>query len=501
MTHSRQAAVFRKAPGQTLDDGAFLRTGRGSGAASVRAATEPRRRPSAVPTVPRGQAPEPSPALVDQVLRRPGSPLDAGTRSLMERRLGADFGHVRVHADERAAASAHALGAEAYTVGGSIVFASRRYAPDREEGRELLAHELVHTIQQDTGQQDTGQQDTGQQNPGQQDARGPAASGRGLGVEPQDSAAEGEARRIAAATRAGGPPPAAPGTRRAAPGIAPSRVPAGTIQCQQAPGRYRITQSTPLRELSTHAERFLLPSGTEVEVRDKGNRESSFRPPGLSFFKREHSYSSASRGTGTYNGWIDDGALERLALPAPAGPQGPDPRQDGRPPAALQPQPPAVQGVPPLWQARPGSPLEKALAGLGEAEAPLRRNGAAAPPSAENFAVMTVDRTGRTAENRSGGAEARKLERAKQPNLTLADKVYVNFGISALGTYSDFNNTVMQRISVVLLRASELGYHVEDEGLHRQIVQVAIRLTEEGHHSTVASSQADTGHVTFKDKA
>ena len=114
---------------------------------------------------------------------------------------------------------------------------------------------------------------------------------------------------------------------------------------------------------------------------------------------------------------------------------------------------------------------------------------------------MTVDRTGRTAENRSGGAEARKLERAKQPNLTLADKVYVNFGISALGTYSDFNNTVMQRISVVLLRASELGYHVEDEGLHRQIVQVAIRLTEEGHHSTVASSQADTGHVTFKDKA
>jgi len=486
MTHSRQAAVFRKAPGQTLDDGAFLRTGRGSGAAPVRAATEPRRRPSAVPTVPRGQAPEPSPALVDQVLRRPGSPLDAGTRSLMERRLGADFGHVRVHADERAAASAHALGAEAYTVGDSIVFASGRYAPDREAGRELLIHELVHTIQQDTAQQD---------------ARGPAASGRCPGVEPQDSAAEGEARRIAAATRAGSRPRAAPGTRRAAPGITPSRVPAGTIQCQQAPGRYRITQSTPLRELSTHAERFLLPPGTEVEVRDKGNRESSFRPPGLSFFKREHSYSSASRGTGTYNGWIDDGALERLALPAAAGPQGPDPRQDGRPPAALQPQPPAVQGVPPLWPARPGSPLEKALAGLGEAEAPLRRNGAAAPPSAENFAVMTVDRTGRTAENRSGGAEARKIERANQPNLTLADKVYVNFGISALGTYSDFNNTVMQRISVVLLRASELGYHVEDEGLHRQIVQVAIRLTEEGHHSTVASSQADTGHVTFKDKA
>jgi uncharacterized protein DUF4157 len=40
----------------------------------------------------------------------------------MEPRLGQDFSQVRVHATSRAAESAQAIGAKAYTVGQDIVF-------------------------------------------------------------------------------------------------------------------------------------------------------------------------------------------------------------------------------------------------------------------------------------------------------------------------------------------------------------------------------------------
>lgn len=42
----------------------------------------------------------------------------------MEKRLGSDLGHVRVHTDARAAAAARSVNALAYTVGRSIVFDS-----------------------------------------------------------------------------------------------------------------------------------------------------------------------------------------------------------------------------------------------------------------------------------------------------------------------------------------------------------------------------------------
>ena len=56
--------------------------------------------------------------------------------------------NVRVHSDSRAAESAAALQAVAYTVGPNIVFARGRYEPQRAEGQALLAHELAHVIQQ-----------------------------------------------------------------------------------------------------------------------------------------------------------------------------------------------------------------------------------------------------------------------------------------------------------------------------------------------------------------
>lgn len=89
------------------------------------------------------------PAIVHEVLRSPGQPLDAATRALMEPRFGHDFSSVRVHADAPAAASARSVGALAYTVAREIVFNSGQYAPASPAGRRLLAHELAHTVQQD----------------------------------------------------------------------------------------------------------------------------------------------------------------------------------------------------------------------------------------------------------------------------------------------------------------------------------------------------------------
>lgn len=65
----------------------------------------------------------------------------------MEPRFGRDFSHVRIHTDARAARSARAVRAQAYTSGSHIVFNSGRYSPATADGRSLLAHELAHTLQ------------------------------------------------------------------------------------------------------------------------------------------------------------------------------------------------------------------------------------------------------------------------------------------------------------------------------------------------------------------
>ncbi|MFL6196538.1 MAG: DUF4157 domain-containing protein, partial [Thermoanaerobaculia bacterium] len=88
------------------------------------------------------------PPVVHEVLRSSAPPLDAGTRGFMEPRFGQDFSQVRIHTDVRAAASAQAVGALAYTVGRNVVFGSGQYAPETPRGRELLAHELTHVVQQ-----------------------------------------------------------------------------------------------------------------------------------------------------------------------------------------------------------------------------------------------------------------------------------------------------------------------------------------------------------------
>ena len=91
------------------------------------------------------------PAIVYDVLRSPGQPLDAATRTFMEPRFGHDFSGVRVHSNSQAADSARAVNALAYTVGQNVVFGRGQYAPDTPGGRRLLAHELTHVTQQASG--------------------------------------------------------------------------------------------------------------------------------------------------------------------------------------------------------------------------------------------------------------------------------------------------------------------------------------------------------------
>jgi uncharacterized protein DUF4157 len=133
---------------------------------------------------------------VEVVLRSPGRPLDATTRSFFEGRLAGvahrvraappapgqvsgprdgaeveadriageltgappaagtarlDLGDVRVHTDDSAGRSAQQLGARAFTVGAHVVFSPGSYAPGSAAGRDLLAHELTHVVQQRGG--------------------------------------------------------------------------------------------------------------------------------------------------------------------------------------------------------------------------------------------------------------------------------------------------------------------------------------------------------------
>ena len=118
--------------------------GSGSGCASCKAEDDAKLQrkatgSGAVTTAPPG---------VHDVLRSPGQPLDAATRGFMEPRFGRDFGDVRIHDDAAASESAHAVGARAYTVGSRIAFADGEYRPGAETGRRLLAHELMHVVQQ-----------------------------------------------------------------------------------------------------------------------------------------------------------------------------------------------------------------------------------------------------------------------------------------------------------------------------------------------------------------
>jgi hypothetical protein len=81
-------------------------------------------------------------------LRGGGRPLPHPARDFFEARFGRDFRGVRIHTGPGATESAQEVRAHAYTVGQHIVFGAGEFAPETTAGRSLLAHELVHTVQQ-----------------------------------------------------------------------------------------------------------------------------------------------------------------------------------------------------------------------------------------------------------------------------------------------------------------------------------------------------------------
>ena len=83
-----------------------------------------------------------------ETTRGAGAPLSQGLRDFMEPRFRADFSGVRLHRGSEAAAMSNALNAHAFTVGRDIYFNDGQFKPDTHAGRELIAHELAHTIQQ-----------------------------------------------------------------------------------------------------------------------------------------------------------------------------------------------------------------------------------------------------------------------------------------------------------------------------------------------------------------
>ena len=93
-----------------------------------------------------------APPIAQELLCSQGQPLDAATRAFMEPRFGQDFSRVRLHADAVAEQSARDVNAEAYTIGNDVVFAAGQFAPETQQGRRLIAHELVHVVQQQRSQ-------------------------------------------------------------------------------------------------------------------------------------------------------------------------------------------------------------------------------------------------------------------------------------------------------------------------------------------------------------
>ncbi|HEU4726503.1 MAG TPA: DUF4157 domain-containing protein [Kofleriaceae bacterium] len=77
-----------------------------------------------------------------------GRPLPGGVQHKLERTLGADLSGVRVHTGGASEAAAASLRAQAYTTGQDIHFGAGRYDPSSTRGEQLLAHEVVHTVQQ-----------------------------------------------------------------------------------------------------------------------------------------------------------------------------------------------------------------------------------------------------------------------------------------------------------------------------------------------------------------
>ena len=83
--------------------------------------------------------------------QRSGQPLSAQILEPMEQAFNADFSKVRVHTDRRSDELNQSIQAKAFTIGQDVFFRKKTYQPENQSGQELIAHELTHVLQQNTG--------------------------------------------------------------------------------------------------------------------------------------------------------------------------------------------------------------------------------------------------------------------------------------------------------------------------------------------------------------
>ncbi len=83
-----------------------------------------------------------------QQSRGGGQPLADDIKQPMEQAFGADFSSVNIHTDNNSDKLNKSIQARAFTTGQDIFFRQGEYSPGSNAGKELLAHELTHVVQQ-----------------------------------------------------------------------------------------------------------------------------------------------------------------------------------------------------------------------------------------------------------------------------------------------------------------------------------------------------------------
>ena len=123
-----------------------------------------------------------APPIVNEVLRSAGRALDQATSARFQSAFGHDFSTVRLHVDDRAAASAASVSARAYTVGTHVVFGRGEYTPTSAAGLRLLGHELAHVVQQSRSSASSSAAETATTEASADTAAHAAVSGRAVSV-------------------------------------------------------------------------------------------------------------------------------------------------------------------------------------------------------------------------------------------------------------------------------------------------------------------------------
>ena len=133
---------------------------------------------------PANQSSGPFPEKVSKAMNTGGRSLELPLLYFMEKRFGQDFSAVRLYTGSLAADVAQEVGGLAFTMRKNIFFSSNGYAPHTLPGLNLIAHELTHVLQQ---------------------GNSPIRHGEKMAFDPENAAAETEAKSMAASVLTPGP--------------------------------------------------------------------------------------------------------------------------------------------------------------------------------------------------------------------------------------------------------------------------------------------------------